>query len=90
LPGWDRDDYSISQPYGDAWCDAGDVAVLVIPSLLSPYKPNVLINQFHSDARRIGVAEERRATSMLGCRGAAPRSAAPAHDGVSQQLCSRQ
>ena len=62
LPGWDRDDYSISQTYGDAWFDAGDVAVLVVPSVLSPYEPNVLINQIHSDIRRIGVAEERRAT----------------------------
>ena len=62
LPGWNRDDYGISQPYGDAWYDAGDVAVLVVPSVLSPYEPNVLINQSHSDTRRIRVAEERRAS----------------------------
>jgi RES domain-containing protein len=62
LPGWDRDDYSISQPYGDAWFDTAEVAVLVVPSLLSPYEPNVLINQRHSDSRRIRVAEEQRAS----------------------------
>lgn len=60
LPGWDRDDYGISQPYGDAWYDAGQVAVLVVPSVLSPYEPNVLINQSHSDSRRIHVAEEQQ------------------------------
>jgi RES domain-containing protein len=62
LPGWDRDDYSISQPYGDAWYDAGEIPVLVVPSVLSPYEPNVLINQRHPDSRSIRVAEERRAT----------------------------
>lgn len=61
LPGWDRDDYSISQPYGDAWYDARAVAVLVVPSVLSPYEPNVLINQIHPDGRRIEVAAERPA-----------------------------
>jgi RES domain-containing protein len=62
LPGWDRDDYSISQTYGDTWYDAGDVAVLVVPSVLSPYEPNVLINQRHSDSRSIQVAEEQPAS----------------------------
>jgi RES domain-containing protein len=62
LPGWDRDDYSVSQPYGDAWYDAGDVAVLVVPSVLSPYEPNVLINQRHSETHRILVADEQRAS----------------------------
>lgn len=62
LPGWDRDDYSISQAYGDAWYDAGDVAVLVVPSVLSPYEPNVLMNQRHSDIRRVQVADEQPAS----------------------------
>src|SRR5262245_57327662 len=49
LPGWDREDYAMSRPYGDAWYDAGEAAVLVVPSVLSPYEPNALINQRHSD-----------------------------------------
>jgi RES domain-containing protein len=61
LLGWNRDDYRISQPYGDAWYDAGEVAVLVVPSVLSPYEPNVLINQRHPDTRRIRVTDEQRA-----------------------------
>ena len=63
LPGWDRDDYAMSRPYGDAWYDAGDVAVLVVPSMLSPYEPDVLINQRHSHSRKIRVVEERCATA---------------------------
>ena len=31
LPGWDRPDCSVSQPFGDAWYDAGATAVLVVP-----------------------------------------------------------
>jgi RES domain-containing protein len=62
LPGWDRGDYGVSQPYGDAWYDAGDVAVLVVPSVLSPYEPNVLINQRHPDTRTIQVTHEQRAS----------------------------
>lgn len=59
LTGWDRADYRVSQPYGDAWYDGGDRAVLVVPSVLSPFEPNILINQHHPDARKIAVSEER-------------------------------
>jgi RES domain-containing protein len=62
LPGWDRGDYGESRPYGDAWYDAGEVAVLVVPSVLSPYEPNVLINQRHPDSRAIQVTGEQQAS----------------------------
>ena len=58
LPGWDRPDYRVSRPYGDAWHDRGETAVLIVPSVLSPFEPNVLINQRHIDARRIGISAE--------------------------------
>jgi RES domain-containing protein len=58
LPGWDRPDYRVSRPYGDAWYDRGETAVLIVPSVLSPFEPNVLINQRHIDARRIGLSAE--------------------------------
>jgi len=35
--------------------------VLIVPSVLSPFEPNVLINQRHIDARRIGLSAERPA-----------------------------
>ena len=58
LPGWNRPDYRVSRPYGDAWHDRGETAVLIVPSVLSPFEPNVLINQRHVDARRIGLSAE--------------------------------
>ena len=58
LPGWDRSDYRISRPYGDAWYDRGESAVLIVPSILSPFEPNVLINQAHVEARGIELSEE--------------------------------
>ena len=61
LPGWDRPDYGVSRPYGDAWYDRGETAVLIVPSVLSPFEPNVLINQRHVDARSIELSEALRA-----------------------------
>jgi RES domain-containing protein len=61
LPGWDRDDYGISQAYGDAWYDSAEVAVLVVPSMLSPYESNVLINQRHTDTGGIRMTAEQSA-----------------------------
>ncbi len=61
LPGWDRPDYGVSQPYGDAWYDHGETALLIVPSVLSPFEPNVLISQRHPDAADIEVSAERPA-----------------------------
>lgn len=49
LPGWDAYPYGPSQPYGDGWYDSMESAVLVVPSVLSPFEPNVLINQRHPE-----------------------------------------
>jgi RES domain-containing protein len=59
LPDLDRPDRSISQSLGDAWYDEGAAAVLVVPSALSPFEPNVLINQDHPARARIRVSTER-------------------------------
>jgi RES domain-containing protein len=61
LPQWDRPDYRVSQKFGDTWYDTGAAAVLVVPSVLSPFEPNVLINQEHPEAGRIDVSGERPA-----------------------------
>jgi len=58
LPGWDGPDYGVSRPHGDAWYDSGETAVLIVPSVLSPFEPNVLINQRHVDARSIELSLE--------------------------------
>jgi RES domain-containing protein len=61
LPGWDRADYGISQPYGDAWYDRGETALLIVPSVLSPFEPNILVNQRHPGAAGIEISAERPA-----------------------------
>jgi RES domain-containing protein len=62
LPDLDRPDHSVSRPLGDAWYDEAAAAVLVVPSILSPFEPNVLINQDHPDAGRVQVSAERPVT----------------------------
>lgn len=60
LPGWD-DHYpnGASETYGDDWYDSQRSAVLIVPSILSPFEHNVLINQMHEDTRRIKVSKPR-------------------------------
>lgn len=48
LPGWDGDDKSASQAFGDRWYDEQRSLVLLVPSLAAPgLERNVLINQRH-------------------------------------------
>jgi RES domain-containing protein len=61
LPGWDRPDYRVSRSFGDAWYDRGEAAILVVPSVLSPFEPNVLINQDHPEIGHIQVSAEQPA-----------------------------
>lgn len=61
LPGWDAPDYGTSQQFGDAWYDSGRAALLVVPSVLSPFEPNVLVNQRHPECARISVGPEQPA-----------------------------
>jgi RES domain-containing protein len=55
LPGWERAGHGVSQAFGDSWYDLGATAVLIVPSVLSPFEPNVLISQRHPDAGRIAL-----------------------------------
>lgn len=60
LRGWDASyPNGVSEAYGDAWYDAHRSAVLFVPSILSPFEQNVLINQTHPHARKIKVSEPR-------------------------------
>lgn len=58
LPGWDRDDYGVSQPFGNRWYDEQRSAVLIVPSVVSPFEPNALINQVHPEFAGITVTPE--------------------------------
>jgi RES domain-containing protein len=57
LPGWDAYPYGPSRAYGDAWFDRMDSAVLVVPSVVSPFEPNVLINQKHPEFGSISASD---------------------------------
>lgn len=56
VPGWSAFPYGASQTLGDAWYDVGEHAVLIVPSVLSPFEPNLLINQRHSGFAAISVS----------------------------------
>jgi RES domain len=63
LGGWDAPaPYSVSRQYGNRWYDERRTAVLVVPSVLSPFECNVLIPQEHPDARSIEVGDAVPAT----------------------------
>ena len=48
LPGWDADDRTASQRFGDRWYDQQRSLILLVPSLAAPgLERNVLINQRH-------------------------------------------
>lgn len=53
----DPNDYTAFRKIGDSWYDEGDTAVLWVPSVVSPFESNVLINQRHADFAKIKIAE---------------------------------
>lgn len=58
LPDWHRArPYAASRSYGDKWYDEGRSAVLIVPSVLSPFERNVLINAQQAQSRSIEVGE---------------------------------
>ncbi len=63
LPGWDAPaPNSVSRGFGDRWYDDERSAVLIVPSVLSPFECNVLIHQKHPASRAIDVGEPLPAT----------------------------
>lgn len=57
MTGWNlAAPYAASREYGDRWYDEERSAVLVVPSVLSPFECNVLINQQYAQSRLIEVA----------------------------------
>lgn len=49
-------DDAISRRYGDQWYDAAETAVLWVPSVVSPFESNLLINQHHPDTRQLQIS----------------------------------
>lgn len=60
VPGWDSPyPNGVSEVYGDDWYDSQRSAILIVPSVLSEFEHNILINQSHRDAARIKVSKPR-------------------------------
>jgi RES domain-containing protein len=54
LAGWDSDRKTVSRSFGDRWYDEQRSLVLLVPSLIAPgIERNVLINESHSEFRRV-------------------------------------
>jgi RES domain-containing protein len=60
VPGWDLLEGTASRAYGDAWCDSGRTAVLIVPSVPAMgLERNVLINQRHPQFGHITAGTPR-------------------------------
>lgn len=60
IPGWDADNRSASQAFGDRWYDARQSLAVLVPSLAAPgLEWNLLINQRHPDFARVTAAKPR-------------------------------
>ena len=58
IPGFDTArSYDACRTIGDRWHEAGSTAVLVVPSRLSPFECNLLINPAHKDSARVRVGK---------------------------------
>jgi RES domain-containing protein len=55
-----REDVRATRAVGDAWLEAGESALLWVPSAVAPESWNVLLNALHRDAREVTVGWTRR------------------------------
>jgi RES domain-containing protein len=53
--GWDAPDCVVRRAAGDAWLQAGNSCVLLVPSVVFDVERNALVNPSHPDFARIGV-----------------------------------
>ncbi len=57
--GW-RIEEALCRPYGEAWLDRGQAAILLVPSAIVPTETNVLLNPRHADMGQIRVVAQER------------------------------
>lgn len=55
VPGWNEPDMIASRAAGDAWLEAGDSAILRVPSAVFGVERNVLLNPDHADFTKVRV-----------------------------------
>ena len=56
------EDQNACRNIGNEWYDKADCAVLWVPSIVSPYEQNVLLNQLHTDFSKIKIETPVKAT----------------------------
>ena len=54
-------DQGVCRKIGNQWYDTADCAVLWVPSVVSPYEQNVLLNQMHPDFSKIKIQKPVKA-----------------------------
>ena len=59
VPRWDSPSSEAARAFGDRWYDERRTPVLLVPSVVTVVERNVLINQEHSDFRRIRASQPR-------------------------------
>lgn len=59
LPGWSDNESGVARTFGDIWLYQRRSAVLFVPSVVSPFDDNVLINLRHPEATRIHADPEQ-------------------------------
>jgi RES domain-containing protein len=57
VPHWNSPSIEAARAFGDRWYDAGRTPVLIVPSVVTPFERNVLINQEHPDFARIRASQ---------------------------------
>ena len=55
-------DQDACRKIGNAWYDTAECAVLWVPSIVSPYEQNVLLNQLHPDFSKIKIQKPVKAS----------------------------
>ena len=58
--GWDGDDPSIAQRFGDQWLQEARSAVLVVPSVVATLECNAVINPLHADTSQLRVSPSQK------------------------------
>ena len=58
--GWDSDDHSIAQRFGDQWLQEARSVVLVVPSVVAALEWNAVINPLHPNAHQFVVSSSQK------------------------------
>jgi RES domain-containing protein len=59
VPRWDSPSFETARKFGDRWYDERRTPVAIVPSVVTLFERNVLINQEHPDFARIRASQPR-------------------------------